>query len=385
MDLGGLTTVGCFPEAINAQGQVVGFSQVTGGYHAFLYDQGQMLDLGTLAGPNSYAYGINDAGHVVGWSTATASTAPSHAFYWDGTMHDLGTLGATNQSSYAYGINNNDEIIGYSDLMVYGGGSTHPFLCRNGTMIDLHSPFLPGNTNAGAFAYGLNDHLQIVGNGPRPLGASHGFVYDYLGGSVIDVGDLGGANGSTAQAVNDTGQATGWAVTDGNLYNHAYLFDGRIHDLGTLGGASSQGFAINGLGQVVGRSDYVGGTPHAFLWADGQMTDLNLTIPPNSGWDLREATGINDRGQIVGNAYWHSMGRGFLLTRLPNLQLHVAAGSGLVLVWGIENKGFTLQENTTLSPSGWANVTVAPTVVGNEVHVTLPQPTSNRFYRLFKP
>jgi len=30
-------------------------------------------------------------------------------------------------------------------------------------MTDLHSPLLPGNPNAGAFAYGLNDCLQIAG------------------------------------------------------------------------------------------------------------------------------------------------------------------------------------------------------------------------------
>lgn len=79
-------------------------------------------------------------------------------------MHDLGTLpGPANQSSYAYGINNRDEIVGYSAVAVFGGESTHPFLYRNGSMTDLHSPLLPGNPNAGAFAYGLNDCLQIAG------------------------------------------------------------------------------------------------------------------------------------------------------------------------------------------------------------------------------
>jgi len=72
VDLGGLATLGCSPQAINNHGQVVGFAQVTGGYHAFRYDPGRMTDLGVLAGPNSYAYGVNDAGHVVGWSTSTA-------------------------------------------------------------------------------------------------------------------------------------------------------------------------------------------------------------------------------------------------------------------------------------------------------------------------
>lgn len=204
---------------------------------------------------------------------------------------------------------------------------------------------------------------------------------------MTDVGDLGGANGSGARAINAAGQMTGWAVTEGNLYNHAFRFDGRIHDLGTLGGWSSQGFAINGSGQIVGRADYEDGNaaPHAFLYTDGQMTDLNSVLPANSGWDLREATGINDRGLIVGNAYWHSMGRGFLLNPLPSLRLHLPAGGNLIVTWGLENKDFVLQENSALTPIGWAPAEVTPVIVGNEMRATVPRPSGTRFYRLMHP
>jgi len=387
VDLVGLSTVGCLPQAINAQGQVVGTSPVGGSTRAFLYDHGTIVDLGALGGASSWAYGINNAGHVAGYSEITPGMPTTHAFFYDGTIHDLGTLGGAKDSSYGYGINDNDEIIGYSYFLALGGESVRPFLYQNGSMIKLPDPLWPGHDDATGYAYGLNNNLQIVGYGPRQVGAGHGYVYDHLAGSALDVGDLGGANGSTAWAINDAGQATGYAATDGNASDHAFLFDGRIHDLGTLGGANSRGFAINGLGQVVGRSDYVGGTPHAFLWCGGRMIDLNSVIPPNSGWDLREATGINDRGQIVGNASRQGFTgwRGFLLTPLPALQLAVVPGGGLVLVWGIENQGFTLQENATLSPSGWVNVNVTPTATGNQVRVTLPQPTSNRFYRLRQP
>jgi probable HAF family extracellular repeat protein len=387
VDLVGLSTVGCLPQAINDQGQVVGSSPVAGSTHAFLYDHGTIRDLGTLAGPGSWAYGINNAGHVVGWSTITTNSVPYHAFCYDGTMHDLGTLGGATDSSYGYGINDNDEIIGYSYFTTHGGQSVRPFLYQNGTMIKLPDPLWPDHTEAGAYAYGLNNNLQIVGYGPKQVGAGHGFVYDYLGGSALDVGDLGGSS-STALAINHAGQATGYAATEGNAWDHAFLFDGRIHDLGTLGG-NSQGFAINRRGQVVGTYQYLGNgvAPHACLWSGGQIIDLNYVIPPNSGWELREATGINDRGQIVGNASRQGFSgwRGFLLTPLPAIQLAVVPGGGLVLVWGIENQGFTLQENTALSPSGWVNLNVTPTVTGNQVRVVLPQPTSNRFYRLMQP
>ncbi|MFL6449963.1 MAG: hypothetical protein ACJ746_20115 [Bryobacteraceae bacterium] len=50
---------------LNNDGQVVGYSATyMGRYHAFLYSNGQMADLGSLAGGggNSYGYGLNDAG-----------------------------------------------------------------------------------------------------------------------------------------------------------------------------------------------------------------------------------------------------------------------------------------------------------------------------------
>lgn len=34
----------------------------------FLYSRGKMIDLGTLDGRNSSAYGINNSGQVVGWA-----------------------------------------------------------------------------------------------------------------------------------------------------------------------------------------------------------------------------------------------------------------------------------------------------------------------------
>jgi hypothetical protein len=52
---------------------------------------------------------------------------------------------------------------------------------------------------------------------------------------------------------------------------------------------------------VVGDSFTAGGD-HAFRTdlAGGPMVDLNTLIPPDSGWTLLTARGINDVGQIVG-------------------------------------------------------------------------------------
>src|SRR5262245_29174684 len=71
-----------------------------------------VTNLGTLGG-NSYAYGVNSSGEVVGYSQL-ADFHTEHAFLWDGTMHDLGTLGGA--SSHATGINDNGVVVGYSQV-----------------------------------------------------------------------------------------------------------------------------------------------------------------------------------------------------------------------------------------------------------------------------
>ncbi len=61
----------------------MGYSQTASGEwvtHAFLWEGGQMTDLGTLGGYFSVAQAINDRGQVVG-SSHTAS-GENHAVLW---------------------------------------------------------------------------------------------------------------------------------------------------------------------------------------------------------------------------------------------------------------------------------------------------------------
>ena len=92
--------------------------------------------------------------------------------------------------------------------------------------------------------------------------------------------------------------------------NHLRVLVKRIVTFGLLSVVffdSSVAEAINTSGVVVGQADVLNsnGTTefHAFIYSGGKLQDLNNLIPSGSGWVLTEATGINDKRQIVCDAY----------------------------------------------------------------------------------
>jgi len=114
-------------------------------------------------------------------------------------------------------------------------------------------------------------------------------------GKMIDLGTLGGTNG-VAIVVNSRGQVAGQSNLAGDLTFHPFLWDnGVLTDLGTLGGDAGLPLWINDAGDVVGAADLAGSqTADAFLWANGVMTDLG-----NLGADSF-ANAVNSERQVVG-------------------------------------------------------------------------------------
>jgi len=293
--------------AINASGHVTGGASIPATiddsrhFHAFIYANGVMIDLGTLGGQISSGSAINASGQVTGGSdtglTDLAGTV-RHAFlYSNGKMTDLGSLGGT--ESFGSGINSIGQVVGWSYL--HGYVTRRAFLYSGGSMTDLGT--LGGSSSE---ATGINDSGQVTGSAyvrdvaspGRPI--VHAFLYS--AGVMRDLGTLGGAD-SYANGINNAGEVTGLSRLQSSTEAHAFLYSGgRMIDLGTLGGQISVGSAINNSGQVTGQSDTTNNVDtHAFLYTDGKIYDLNhlVTNDLGPGVVLRYAHGINDRGQIA--------------------------------------------------------------------------------------
>ena len=320
---------------INNSGQVVGTSNTyttTLETHAFLYEDGQMKDLGTLPDAKcslSRGLGINDAGQVVGISCA--SDDYMHVFLYSKStgMQDLGVqyngcsgpylewvgdweLGVGNM-----GINDSGQIVGCRSSN--GDSYAHASLYEDGQWKDLGT--LPGGLTSAAYA--INDSGQVVGYSeqrecPPFCTTNRAILYSESTG-MKDLGmPLESPNYSgKASDINASGQVVGYS-------GHAYLYSGgQWQNLGTLpGGLSSLAYGINDSGQVVGRSDTTEGTsyrnPHAFLYSDGQMQDLNTLIPADSGWTLTDAREINNSGQIVGEGHINGQAQTSLYLASPD-------------------------------------------------------------------
>ncbi len=149
--------------ALNNEMQIVGLIHSASGSSAFLWQEGEFEDLGTLGGNNSIAHDINDDGVIVGEATIEEE-AGTHAFLWqDGKMSDLGMLeGNENATSRALGINSAGVIVGEGQV----GGAMHAVFWKDGQVIDLNSLLPPGSEwEVLHTAAAINDNGWIAGSG----------------------------------------------------------------------------------------------------------------------------------------------------------------------------------------------------------------------------
>jgi probable HAF family extracellular repeat protein len=294
---GVITDLGALPGGLNsatswisANGLIAGTSQngetdpLNPGFpenRAVLWRGGKIIDLGTLSegGYESGAQAVNSSGQVVGWALNTVSD-PYSMFLWS-------TL-------YNY----------YNPITSY---QSRAFLWQNGVMKDLGTL----GTGTNAYAMAINEQGQVIGisytnstpNGittpcsTGPIPTQDPFLWE--NGKMIDLGTLGGTCGFPSW-INNYGQVVGSSDLAEDLTQHAFLwtrFKG-MKDLGTLGGSSSNASMINDSGLAVGGSQLEGDTQFdAFLW-DGKMRDLGTLDGANCAY----AFSVNAQEQVVGNS-----------------------------------------------------------------------------------
>jgi probable HAF family extracellular repeat protein len=191
------------------------------------------------------ATAINNSGEVVGDAYFPSDPYQSDAYvYGNGSTLDLGTLAPSDSDgSAAIGVTNSGEVV-----FATSGKSGGTFEYSNGSLQML------GGLD-GATAHAVNDSLQMTGELGVPNPATgyplpHAFLYS--NGSLMDLGTLGGSVAysiSFGNAINNLGQVTGLTTietgSNGASYNGAFLYsNGTMRAIGTLGGQFSEGTAI---------------------------------------------------------------------------------------------------------------------------------------------
>jgi probable HAF family extracellular repeat protein len=227
---------------------------------AFLYQNPALSMIGTLGGSQSYGTGINEWNQVTGYAT-TANDATTHGFFYDATsatLRDLGTLIGAGGNSSAFALNNFGGVGGSSDTGTFDAS---------------------GNPITDAVIWRVGKTIQIN-----------------------DLGNLPGGIYAQVNALNNFGVATGFSTLASGQSDAFVYFQGKMIDIGTLGGSAAQGLGVNDFGVVVGYSNTTGDAGiDAFLWTPlTGMIDLNSRLPAGSPWVLLQASGINDEGRIVG-------------------------------------------------------------------------------------
>jgi probable HAF family extracellular repeat protein len=224
---------------------------------------------------------------------------------------------------------------------------------------------------------------------------------------MINLGTLPGGHESQALAINDQGQVAGFG--DNGVRDPVSMFgpvngpgdpgwvtqsrsfiwqNGKMRDLGTLGGPDALMTTLNARGQIAGDS-YTNATPnpanggvpttHPFLWQDGHMRDLGTLGGTRSG-----TSWLNDRGEVVGGmnlagdqAFHPFLWDGQYLRDLGTLGGDFGAASyvsdaGHVTGWT------TVPDNSTAHAFLWKNGVMTDLTGAGSAQCTVAEATNHR-------
>ena len=334
VDLGTLGGNYTAPFAIDDRGRIVGWSEEADGSQVgFVWEDGVMRALprsavffrnvATVTNKSGLIAGFDEGvPSVLFWRDANATPVRIDDRFFDARklfLSDAVLVGGFQDGPKGYGIiwrepgvspgeniggldpsgavntdpadvNNKGQIVGRSQAYFrrsIQGAQFRPFLWENGVMQNLgllgyHDCEDGENADCGyGEAWSVNDHGVVVGSsstgGDGPL---HAFVWS--DGQMTDLGP------GQAHAINDRGQILG-VMLGGNSFNWVVWDRGVPRSIGSFGGFTQPLF-LGEDGTVGGYSTTADGAMHAFLWHDGEMTDLGPGV----------ARAINADGDVIG-------------------------------------------------------------------------------------
>lgn len=282
-----------------------------------------MHDLGAVGGGThrSYSSGLNDQMHVVGASQTGevfpgSSTLVNRGFVWKfGSMSPLPYSNPTYTSGQANEINNDGAIV----TTIYNGfgclGELHLPTAAYGLPAGIHPVPPLDELRLESEAQGINNLGHVVGGAMNAcdVPGRHAFLWLHSPAYGLSAGmhdltpEITNLNQvAIANAISDQGHVVGQIQRPEGILNFdPFLWLNGVRTMLTrpAGAATAWASDVNSFGAVVGS--YAAGfdqPSYGFLWYGNTTYRLQDLLADDTGWIMRRASGINDRGQITGYA-----------------------------------------------------------------------------------
>jgi uncharacterized membrane protein len=303
---------------INDHGQIAGnLRGARRRAHACLWRSGKLLRLPELGASMSGVSAINNRGEVVGLvqsdggiGTADKEHGYARPVLWRGgharKLTPRGWLGGN-----ARDINDRGEVLctlwdrrnREGDFLIRHGrarriGVQKGLVLISADALNNHGVIAGRVAPPGADAFERTVRVCLIKNGRA---VCYGPQRDkYYGNDPTDLNDKGMVvgNSSAVEVV------TAYTIMDGNYVQLDRDFFCSVSALNN----EDQYVGTRCVGNIIQDGPY-----RAVLWQDGSRYDLNTLVPGGSGWVLEHATGINNRGVIVGTGTYKGHARAFKL------------------------------------------------------------------------
>ncbi len=241
-----------------------------------------------------------DGTQVVGWF-ANSNEVGIRAFLYDaetGEFTNLGTFPGGDWSE-AFAVEQG-VVVGFAGNTVMGDPPLEAFIYQDGVMLNLGEDLGTPTSRARDIANGI-----VTGSmGQSLIFDGNAYIWDQ--GDVMTLPPIPGGFLSQGFAINGHRDVVGRGrLVDrdtGDTVGRAFAWiDDKMISIGPLPGFSqSTALDVNDAQHVVGAASTTG--LRAFVWRDGVVTDLNDLISPGLNLTIKVATGINEAGQITADA-----------------------------------------------------------------------------------